>query len=83
MGEASIMSIPKDKSLRLSNSSSYRKILPFNNINKLFDYVTIDLCGETLLTRDMQFGYKPKHSTILFTTTCILMEIIDCYLRGN
>ena len=28
----------------------------------------IDLCGEILLTGDMQIGYKTKHSTSVCTT---------------
>ena len=48
---------------------------------ELFDYVIIDLCGDTLLTSEMQFGFKPKHSTTLCTT--VLKEIINYYVRRN
>ena len=30
---------------------------------KLFDYVIIDLCIETLLTNNIEFGYHFKHGT--------------------
>ena len=53
----------------------------FNSINKLFDYIIIDLCGDTLSTTDMQFGYKPNHSTTSCTT--VLKNIIKYYLREN
>ena len=76
-----IISIPKDKSISLSKSTNYRGISLFNSINKLFDYVIIDLCGDTLLTSKMQFGFKPKHSTTLCTT--VLKEIINYYVRRN
>ena len=66
--KSTIISIPKDKSIGLSKSINYRGISLFNSINKLFDNVFIDLCGDTLLTSEMQFGFKPKHSTTLCTT---------------
>ena len=53
----------------------------FNSINKLFDYIIIDLCGDTLSTSDMHFGYKPNHSTTSCTT--VLKNIIQYYLREN
>ena len=79
--KSTIISIPKDKSISLSKSTNYRGISLFNSINKLFDYVIIDLCGDTLLTSEMQFGLKPKHSTTLCTT--VLKEIINYYVRRN
>ena len=79
--KSTIISIPKDKSASLSKSTNYRGISLFNSINKLFDYIIIDLCGDTLSTNDMQFGYKPNHSTTSCTT--VLKEIIKYYLRGN
>ena len=75
--KSTIISIPKDKSASLSKSTNYRGISLFNSINKLFDYIIIDLCGDTLSTSDMQFGYKPNHSTISCTT--VLKEIIKYY----
>ena len=79
--KSTIISIPKDKSASLSKSTNYRGISLFNSINKLFDYIINDLCGDTLSTSDMQFGYKPKHST----TSCktVFKEIVKYYLRGN
>ena len=79
--KSTIISISKDKSISLSKSTNYRGISLFNSINKLFDYVFIDLCGDTLLTSEMQFGFKPKHSTTLCTT--VLKEIINYYVRRN
>ena len=57
-----------DNSISLSKSTNYRGISLFNSINKLFDYIIIDFCGDTFLTSEMQFGFKPKHSTTLCTT---------------
>ena len=65
--KSTIISIPKDKSASLSKSTNYRGISLFNSINKccLILFI-IDLCGDTLSTSDMQFGYKPNHSTSSF-----------------
>ena len=73
-----IISIPKNKLGSLSKSTNYRSISLFNSIHKLFDYIIIDLCGDTLLTSEMQVGFKPNHSTTLCTT--VLKEIISYYV---
>ena len=65
----------------MSNSDNYRGISLFNSICKLFDYVIIDLCGDTLSTSDMQFGFKAQHSTTMCTV--ILKEVISHYIEGN
>ena len=79
--KSTIVSIPKDRTASLSNSNNYRGISLFNSINKLYDYVLIELCGDELLTSDMQFGYKNNHSTTL--CTAIFKEVTDCYLNGR
>ena len=53
----------------------------FNSIHKLFDYVIIDLCGDSLSTSDMQYGYKNNHSTTMCTV--ILKDVIHHYVKGN
>ena len=47
--KSTIVSIPKEISVSLSNSNNYRGISLFNCINKLYDYVIIDLCGDRLI----------------------------------
>ena len=78
---SSIISIPKDISFSLSSSDNYRGISLFNGICKLFDYVIMHTCNGYLYTSDMQFGFKPQHST----TMCSLVynEIINYYLSNN
>ena len=65
----------------LSNSDNYRGISMFNSIHKLFDYVIIDICSDSLLTSDMQYGYKNNHSTTMCTV--ILNKVIHHYINGN
>ena len=53
----------------------------YNSIHKLLDYVIIDICGDSLSTNDMQYGYKNNHSTTMCTV--ILKEVIHHYMNGN
>ena len=79
-----IISIPKHIHSSLSSSDNYRGISLFNGICKLFDYVIMHTCNDYLCTSDMQFGFKPQHSTTicsLFITksfTIICQIIVMC-----
>ena len=54
----------------------------FNSIHKLFDYVIIDICDDSLSTSNMQYhGYKNNHSTTICTV--ILKEVTHHYINGN
>ena len=77
----SIISIPKDIRSSLNSSDNYRGISLFNGICKLFDYVIMHTFNDYLYTSDMQFGFKPQHST----TMCSLVyhEIINNYMSNN
>ena len=81
MLKPTIVSILMDKTASLSNGDNYRDISMFNSIHKLFDYVIIDICCDSLSTSDMQYGYKNNHSTTMCTV--ILKEVIHHYLNGN
>ena len=61
--KSTIVSIPKDPKLSLSNSDNYRGISLFNCICKLFDNVILLLYKSQLSPSEMQFGFKEKHST--------------------
>ena len=60
--KSTIVSIPKDKTASFSNSDNYRGISMFNSIHILFDYVLIDICGDSLSTSDI--GYEPTDLTV-------------------
>ena len=79
--KSTIISLPKDKTGSLSSSSNYRGISLFNSICKLYDYVIIDIWGDSLDTCDMQYGFKKKHSTTLCTV--VLKELVQHYREGN
>ena len=77
----SIISIPNNIRSSLSSSDNYRGIYLFNGICKLSDHVIMHTCNDYLYTSDMQFGFKPQHST----TMCSLVyhEIIQHYMSNN
>ena len=59
--KSSIISIPKDVKVSLSNIDNYRGIALFNCICKLYDNITLFLHGNCFNTSDMQFSYKKGH----------------------
>ena len=81
--KSTIVSIPKDYKASLSSSDNYRGISLFNCICKLFDNVLLFLYKPQLLSSEMQFGFKEKHSTSL--CTLIFNEVVSHYLnnKGN
>ena len=87
--KSSIISIPKDVQVSLSNIDNYRGIALFNCICKLYANVTLFLHGNYLNTSDMQFGYKKGHSTTMCTLCprklpiLIIRLILDSYLRQS
>ena len=65
--KSTIISIPKDAKASLSNVDNYRGFSLSNSINKVFDYMIIELHQNTLMSSDMQFAYKSQHSTALWS----------------
>ena len=79
--KSSIISIPKDVKVSLSNIDNYRGIALFNCICKMYDNITLFLHGNYLNTSDMQFDYKKGHSTTM--CTFIYKEIINQYINNG
>ena len=78
--KSTIISIPKDAKAYLSNVNNYRRIFLLNSINKVFDYVNIELYQDNLMLSDMQFAYKTQHSTALCSV--VYLETLQ-YYRQN
>ena len=51
---------PKSDGGLLNGAAGYRGISLFYRICKLYDYAIIDICGDSLDTCDMQYGFKKK-----------------------
>ena len=79
--KSTIISIPKDAKASLSNVDNYRGISLSNSINKVFDYVIIELYQNTLMSSDMQFAYKSQHSTALCSV--VYFETLQYYQQNG
>jgi hypothetical protein len=64
-----IKPIPKNR-YNLNESSNYRSIAISSVLGKLIDRILLDRLSEYLISSDMQFGFKPVHST---TVACVLL----------
>ena len=71
--------IVKDTSGDLSDSANYRPIALSSLFSQLFEHVILLKIGHFLYTDELQFGFKPKHSTThaLF----VLNETVDYFTR--
>ena len=78
---SSIVSIPKNMRGSLCSSDNYRGIALCCSVCKVIDMVIMDLYGKYLQTSDLQFGFKPGHSTTL--CTAVYLETVDYYVRRN
>ncbi len=79
---AVIVPIPKDRKGDLSDSDNYRGIALGCAISKALDIIILTRhSADVLKTSDMQFAYKPNHSTTM--CTMVLKEIIHQYWNGN
>ena len=78
---STMIPIPKDKRKSINISENYRAIALSSIIGKLFDWVILLKYGDVLMSSDLQFGFKPNHSTTM--CTYILQETINYYNRNN
>ena len=76
-----IIPIPKDKRKSLSDSNNYRGIALSSSLNKLFEYVLLELTQDFLCSSDLQFGYKEGHSTNL--CSFLVGQTIEYYLNNG
>ncbi len=77
MLKAVLVSIPKDLKQLISSSDNYRGIALCSILCKIFDLIIIIQNSNKLNTSDLQFAFKPNHSTIMCTN--ILKETILYY----
>jgi len=79
---STIASIPKDSRGNLCDSNNYRGIALFNCINKIIDWLLLLKYPEQLASHNLQFAYKPFHSTNLCTS--VLKDVVSQYVsRGS
>jgi hypothetical protein len=76
---ASIISIPKDFSKSLCDSSNYRGIALCSSIAKVFDLIFLARNKASLKTDDLQFAFKQNMGTAM--CTLVLKEVVEYYLN--
>ena len=78
---STLIPIIKDKLGDASVSGNYRSIAISSFILKLFDWVTIILCNDSLHLDALQFGYQSGCSPTMCTWAVV--ESIDYFLRNG
>ena len=76
-----IVPIPNDKKKSLCQSHIYRDIALSSSVVKVLDLILLDNNREILPSSELQFVFKPKHSTS--QCTMVSDEIIEYYQINN
>lgn len=76
---STVIPIPKGHKKSMNSSENYRGIALGSVMGKVFDRIILNQHWNSLKSTDMQFGFKPKHST----TQCsfVLNEIVQYYMN--
>ena len=78
---STITSIPKCKRKSINDSENYRGIALSSILGKIFDWIILVKYSDIFETTDLQFGFKPKHSTS--QCTFVVKEVINYYLKNG
>lgn len=78
---SALVPIPKDRKKSTNDSGNYRSIALSSILGKVLDNIVLRKHVSVLQTNDLQFGFKPKHSTT--QCTFVLQEVIDYYVNHN
>ena len=76
---SALVPIPKSKKKSPNDSNNYRSIALSSILAKVMDNIILMKHGHLLHTSDLQFGFKPNHSTI--QCTFVMQEVVDYYMR--
>ena len=77
---STLIPIPKDKKKSLYDSNNYRAIALSSIIGKLLDVIFISKYKEIFKTSDLQYGFKPCHSTV--QSIFVVQEVVQ-YFSNN
>ena len=78
---SAIRPIPKGHGLNPCESGNYRGIAISSIFGKLLDNIIINRYRHLLNTSELQFGFKPAHSTQM--CTMVLKETISYYINNK
>jgi hypothetical protein len=76
-----LIPIPKNRKKSLSESNNYRSIALSSIIGKIWDKIILSKHSSILSSVDMQFGFRPGHSTT--QCTFALQEIAEHFASRN
>ena len=79
--ESVINSIPKDLRGDMCSKDNYRGIALCSALCKLVDILIIEKHGDVLFTSELQFAFKPRHSTNM--CTAVLKEVCSYFKCNN
>ena len=76
---STLIPLVKEKMGDITSSDNYRSISISSLILKVFDYVILDIHGDSLTVDELQFGYQDKISTSM--CTWLVVETIEYFQR--
>jgi hypothetical protein len=76
-----MLPIVKNKRVQSNNSDNFRAICLQSVFCKLLDLLILGREELSLLTSELQFGFKPKHSAALATS--VLLQTVDYYIDNG
>jgi hypothetical protein len=74
---STVIPIPKGRNVNLTDSANYRGISLSSLFGKMFDLIVLSRYSDSLITSDLQFGFKAKRSTNM--CSLVLKECISYY----
>ena len=77
MLSSTLIPIPKNRRKSLNSSDNYRSIALSSIFGKVLENIVIQQHGELLNTSNLQFGFKPGHSTTQLSF--VVNEVIEYY----
>ena len=77
----SIIPIPKDSKVNLSDSDKYRSIAISSLLGKVLDHIIIVKQSDALTTSQHQYGFKANSSTVLCRT--MVIETVQYYTENG
>ena len=76
-----LLPIVKNKRVQSSNSDNFRAVCLQSALCKLLDMLVLHREEHTLITSELQFGFKAKHSTALATS--VVLQTVDYYIDNG
>ena len=81
MRRSVMLPIVKNKRLSNNDSNNFRAVCLQSALCKLLDLLILNKEKNCLITSELQFGFKPEHSSSLATS--VLLEVVDYYLENS